>query len=94
MCPFDDPHYQIPANISVPKLGPTPLGDSKDIKIQELEERLFGLECAVIELCQALTKHAANSEMNFMAIQQSFTNLASYVMTPRTQILGEQQDKN
>ena len=94
MWPFDDPQHQIPANIKVPKLGPAPLGDVRDLKIIELEQRVLGMEQAVIEMCKMLRLYTDICQVNFHNIDQTFLNLISYVMRPRVQIIGDSQEKN
>jgi hypothetical protein len=94
MWPFDDPKNQIAAHLNVQKIGPEPQGNKQDIKIKELEQRLFGLECAIIEVCQAIQISQANNNQNFMMVEKSFLNLVQYVMKPRSSIMGDGQEKN
>lgn len=94
MWPFDEPGKQIPIDRSLPKIGFEPQGDPKDLKIQELEQRLFGLELAIIEVCQALKHHQDTCNGNFMMMEDSFNHLVNYVVTSRVSIMGEQKEKN
>jgi hypothetical protein len=94
MWPFDDPRNQIPAPRSARQLGPDPVGDPRDLKIQELRERLLGLECAIIEICTIMKSNQEINNANFKAMEQGFLSLIQYVMTPRASILGERKDKN
>jgi hypothetical protein len=94
MWPFSDPDHQIPANVNVPKVGPAPLGDPRDLKLIELEQRLFGMECAIIEVCKALKMHQDVCNINFQAVEKSFLNLVSFVTRPRASIMGEQRESN
>jgi len=94
MWPFDEPQSQIPAELSVPRLGTQPLGDPKDLKISELEGRILGLEVAVIEVCKAIKLHQDVCNYNFVNLETGLTTLAQLCFKPRTHIMGESQDKN
>lgn len=94
MWPFDDPQSQIPANVNVPKLGPASLADPKDLKILELEQRIHGLEYAIIEVCKAVQLHSHLTDQNFMTMENNFNNLMSFVLQPRVSITGEPKEKN
>jgi len=94
MWPFDEPRNQIPAGLPLPKLGPQPLTDPTTLKMLELEQRIFGLEVAIIEVCKAFKMHQDVCNTNFKTMEQSFLNLVQYVVKPRTQIMGEQKETN
>ena len=78
----------------LPKVGPAPLGDLTHLKLLELEQRILGLEAAIIEVCMVIKKNQETANLNTLTIEKNFLNLANYVMRPRTQIMGESQDKN
>lgn len=94
MWPFDSKPSENPFTHNVPRLGPEPLGDPKDVKISELEQRLFYVECAIIDICTTIKEHQELCNYNFMMTSKNFTNLANYVMTPRSSITGEQSETN
>jgi hypothetical protein len=93
MWPFDDPDKQIVSGAAAPKLGLTPQGDPKDLKIKELEQRLMGLEYAVTEICKAIKMHNDLTDNNFRTMERNFMNLVQYAVQPKN-ILGDQQGSN
>jgi len=59
------------------------------------EQRIQGLEQAVVMLSEAFKQLANNQNQNFLAIQTQFQQLVAYVMRPRASIVqGEFKDKN
>lgn len=94
MWPFDDPKNQIPTTTPRKAIGPAPLVDSKDLKIQELEQRIFGIECAFIQLCTAMKQHQDVCNVNFQAVEQSFVDLIGFIARPRASIMGDDQERN
>ena len=94
MWPFDKPNEPLPFTRVVPKLGPSPAADPKDLKLNELEMRCLGLEQVIMEICSIIKLHQDACNYNFKNIEGSFSKLVEYIIRPSTNIMDGNKDKN